>query len=97
MSMTGNGLVKLLEECAELSEVAAKKLAYYKTDNHPDGKGSLKLRLEQEIADVYAACDLVTANFGLNTRHIELRRSAKLETFAKWTSDSSNNREGVDL
>lgn len=42
MPMTANGLAKLLEELGELSQVAAKKLAYFHTDEHPDGAGSKK-------------------------------------------------------
>ena len=35
-----DGLTKLIEECGELVQIAAKKQAYFDTDTHPDGKGS---------------------------------------------------------
>lgn len=54
-TLRANGLAKLLEELGELSQVCAKKLAYYHTDEHPDGAGSLRERMQEEIADVAAA------------------------------------------
>lgn len=74
--MHAKGLVKLLEECGELSQVAAKKIAYPDTDEHPDGS-SLSLRLEQEIADVLAAIDYVTRAYGLSEVSINARKSNK--------------------
>lgn len=49
--MPAKGLAKLIEECGELQQIAGKKLAYYTTDEHPDGQGPLSTRLEDEIAD----------------------------------------------
>ena len=58
--MTANGLAKLLEELGELSQVAAKRLAYFHTSTHPDGAGDLNERMEAEMADVAAACAFVS-------------------------------------
>lgn len=94
--MTAKGLSKLIEECGELVQAAAKKLAYYTTDVHPDGAGSLKLRLENELADVRAASQLVIKNFGLDEGRIARRAQEKLATFEGWHRAADNNQHGVD-
>ena len=43
MPMEHKGLVKLSEECGELTTVACKLIAY-PDGKHPDGKGDLKER-----------------------------------------------------
>jgi NTP pyrophosphatase (non-canonical NTP hydrolase) len=88
--MTANGLAKLIEECGELTQVAGKKIAYYNTDFHPDGAGSLAQRLQDEIADVLAAAQFVAQNFGLDAAAIEVRRARKLALFASWHADPKN-------
>lgn len=90
MTMTANGLAKLLEECGELSQVAAKKLAYLHTDSHPDGAGLLSLRMQDEIADVLAACEFVMGTFALDREEIEFRRQKKLATFQAWHADPNS-------
>lgn len=89
--MHGAGLTKLIEECGELAQIAAKKLAYFDTDAHPDGKGSMKRRLEEEIADVMAACDYVIDTFRLNITFIAERRNNKRRTFEQWRREYPNN------
>lgn len=88
--MVANGLAKLLEEIGELGQVAAKKLAYYHTDEHPDGGKPLSERLEEEIADVIAASRFVSETFELNTTRIEARIAEKLNRFKEWHSDPDN-------
>lgn len=89
MTMAGNGLVKLLEELGELGQVAAKKLAYMQTDMHPDGK-SLKARMEEEMADVIAACLFVTDKFDLDENIMNERTIRKLELFNEWHARTDN-------
>lgn len=91
MTMSNKGLSKLIEECGELSkelgelvQVAAKKLACMSTDEHWDGMGSLKERLENEIADVRAAAAFVVYKLGLDTARIKARSSDKIALFLKW-------------
>ena len=84
MTMSNNGLTKLIEECGELTQIAAKKIAYPDTDAHPDGNGSMKLRLEDEIADVMAAIALVCDIYGLDGDRILARGDQKRELFRKW-------------
>lgn len=95
MTMTANGLAKLIEECGELIQVCGKKLAYFSTDEHPDGQGSLKTRLEEEMGDVMAACGLVTETLGLDEGAICDRAATKLEKFCRWHADPTNNNHGL--
>lgn len=86
MPLEKKGLVKLVEECGELCQVAAKKMALDNFDSweHWDGAGDLKERLEKEIADVFAACRIVMDNFDLSHRRIEERAHHKHELFEYW-------------
>mgnify|MGYP003586498230 CR=1 FL=1 len=87
MTMHYDGLTKLIEECGELIQVASKKQAFFTTDKHPDGAGSLKRRLEEESADVIAACIFVVENFKLDQKFIEERVEKKLKRFRDWHND----------
>jgi NTP pyrophosphatase (non-canonical NTP hydrolase) len=82
-----DGLTKLIEECGVLVQIAAKKQAYFDTDAHPDGKGSMKRRLEEEMADVMAACVFVAEKFGLDDKFLETRMQKKLALFKSWDND----------
>lgn len=93
MPMTANGLAKLLEELGELAQVAAKKLAYFHTDEHPDSAGPLNERMEAEMADVAAAMAFVQQQFGLNGKAIENRACIKLALFQRWHADQGNGAE----
>ncbi len=94
--MTGRGLAKLIEECGELVQVAGKRLAYYSTDVHPDGGPALSERLEDEIADVIAACALVVELHGLDVDRIVARTDAKHARFSEWHAREDNNGHGID-
>lgn len=99
MPMTAKGLAKLIEECGELTQIAGKKLAYFHTDEHPDGAGSLRERLACEIADVMAACDFIRAHM-LGTeinRMVDARREMKFRRFQQWESMPDKNNLGVDF
>ena len=96
MPMTANGLAKLLEELGELSQVAAKKLAYFHTDEHPDGAGSLKKRMEDEMGDVMGAIDFVTLTMGLDMHAITRRACDKFNTFQRWHADPDNGAEAFN-
>lgn len=81
-----DGLTKLIEECGELAQVAAWE-AYFNTDTHPDGKCSMKRRLEEEMADVMAACVFVAEKFGLDSEFLEARAQKKLALFKSWDNN----------
>jgi len=88
--MTANGLAKLLEELGELSQVAAKKISYPNTDDHPDGGLPFSLRLEQEMGNVLAAIDFVIATHELSELNINMRRLEQLRTYHRWHNDPEN-------
>jgi NTP pyrophosphatase (non-canonical NTP hydrolase) len=84
MAMAYRGLVKLSEECGELVQIIAKKIAYCLTDEHPDGKGSMQERLQDEMADVYAALDFVAKRNNFDIEAMQKRHKAKLALFQQW-------------
>lgn len=90
MTMTANGLAKLIEELGELTQVAGKKIAYNKTDIHPDGMGSLKERLEDEMGDVIAAIRFVTETLELDDERIKERMDRKFNQYKLWHEDPLN-------
>lgn len=81
------GLVKLTEECGELIQIASKKMTRMDSDDHWDGAGKLSERLENEIADVIAACRMVTENFELDEHRILGRVIEKESLFRKWINE----------
>lgn len=83
MSMSKKGLIKLIEECSELSVIAAKKAAYMDEEIHPDGQ-NMKESLEEEIADAWATMAFVIRRFDLDIKKIQDRRDMKLELYEKW-------------
>jgi len=89
MTMHNNGLTKLQEECGELVAIAAKKAAFMHTDVHPDGNGSMKRRLEEEVADVLAAIGLINDTFELDEQFVMTRAEQKLALFRKWHADKN--------
>lgn len=94
--MAAKGLAKLIEECGELVQVCGKRLAYYTTEDHPDGGEALTARLEDEIGDVIAACQLVVELNQLNQRSVNLRVVRKFRLFSDWHADTENNIHGID-
>ena len=83
MAMHAAGLTKLMEECGELIQVCAKKSAYFDVDIHPDGN-SLTAKMEEELADVFAAGAFVMGKFKLDEKKIEQRIIMKLARFRTW-------------
>lgn len=96
MTMAAKGIAKLIEECGELQQILGKKLAYYTTDEHPDGKGSLNKRIEDELADVQAAIDLVVVNLNLDAKRVQQRRQKKYFQFLHWHFERDNNQHAID-
>lgn len=89
MTMTANGLAKLIEECGEVIQIAGKLLAYPK-GVHPDGKGHLHTRLENELADLSAAMTFVAETHNLDELGIHNRKTQKLHQFRAWHADPNN-------
>lgn len=78
------GLTKLVEECGELIQVAAKKMNRMDSDFHWDNAGSLATRLEEEMGDVLAAIEVVTENLKLGPTAILERKKQKVALFRSW-------------
>lgn len=95
MTMAARGIPKLIEECGELQQVLGKRLAYYTTDEHPDGS-NLRRRMTEEMGDVLAAIEFVAEQEGLDYSALEGRVIRKLATFHMWDARADNNAEGVD-
>lgn len=94
MTMHNKGLTKLMEECAELIQIAAKKAAFMETDQHPgDPSKSMKAMLEDEMGDVIAAIAFVGEKLRLDLPRVEARIDHKVETYRKWHADPSNHGE----
>lgn len=83
------GLVKLVEECGELIQIASKKMACMESDEHWDGAGSLKERLEDEASDVLAAIEVVVENLGLDRRRLMERKARKHRLFYEWMREDT--------
>lgn len=88
MPMAILGVAKLIEECGELQQVLGKRLAYWTTDQHPDGT-NLVQRLEQEMGDVIEQT-------GLSWQTIMARRDEKLRTYERWDREADNNVHSVE-
>ncbi len=85
-----DGLVKLVEECGELIQIASKKMARMDSDEHWDNAGSIRERMEDEIGDVMAAIRIVATNFGLDTARIMKRRREKEKLFLEWLIETND-------
>ena len=91
MTMTHQGLAKLGEEIGELQvelgklqQVIGKYYAYPGGEGHPDGLGPMRMRLEDEMADVLAAIYFVRNTMNLNRNRITDRQILKEKLFAEW-------------
>lgn len=91
--MPFNANVKTLEELGELSTIIAKKMMYPDTDDHPDGAGSMKRRIEDEVADVRATTEMLIRHHALDRSYIEERRRKKIAKFVKWAKTEMPLRE----
>lgn len=89
--MENGGLNKLVEEAGEAIQVVGKILSFG-LGPHPDGKGDLKERLEDELADLMAAIRLVRGKFRLDMDRMAEREDMKLRRFREW--DVSEGRRG---
>jgi len=78
------GLFKLIEECGEAMQVAGKIAAFPDADEHPDGEGSLRGRIECELADLIASAEHVIDATGLDAERIRQRIARKRALFQRW-------------
>lgn len=88
MVMRNQGRAKLTEECGEMLQVIGKIDQYPDTDEHPDGEGSLRRRLEVEMADLLASCSFVIRKMNLDTDFIKRRAESKLALYEQWDQEA---------
>lgn len=87
------GLSKLVEECGEVCQVAGKIIGNEGRADHWDGS-HLPTRITEEIGDLLAAIDFVTAKNGLGRIAIDVRRRKKRELFEQWHAETLARRAG---
>lgn len=75
---------KLQEELSELGGVAARCIIQGIDEVDPGSGDVNRLRLEQEIADVYAQLDETVARLGLREAFIDARRGIKRGYMQEW-------------
>ena len=80
------GIFKLTEECGELLTDIG-KLAVFPDTPHPDGKGLMKPRIQDELADVLAAVAYFVEANNFDIGYIAKRRDHKLKKFREWELD----------
>lgn len=90
------GLSKLIEEAGEVQQVCGKLIATDGEIQHWDGS-NLKVRLEEEIGDVLAACKFVERHCALDAGAIAIRRAQKLAMFVGWHEDGLRDAEIAEL
>jgi len=77
------GIGKLTEEAGELLQLCGKAIPF-PVRSHPDGKGDMRARFPEEIADLYAALDYFVETNDLPKDGIESRRAEKVAKFKHW-------------
>jgi len=85
------GVSKLIEEAGEVIQVAGKLLGSRGVEVHWDGS-NLRERLEEEIADLLAACVFVVEENGLDRDAIDGRAERKLALFQGWQRPKTEER-----
>lgn len=103
MTMTAAGVAKLIEECGELQtelgqlvQILGKKLAYWHTDEHPDGIGPISERITNEMGDVLAAIYFVRDQLKLDRNAMTQRMLHKEDLFRTWQAQIDNNDMAID-
>lgn len=77
------GIGKLVEECGEVMQLAGKAIPFPVGD-HPDGKGPMAPRFEEELADLQAAMIYFRHVNGLDAERMRLRVEEKVAKFHQW-------------
>jgi len=98
MTMSNQGISKLVEECGELQieigqlvQILGKKLARMDSDEHWDPAiGSLSEAIAKEMGDVIGAMAFVSRKLKLDQGAIADRGHQKLAVFLQWEADPNN-------
>ncbi len=81
--MAWEGVFKIVEETGELLQLLG-KLGPFPDGQHPDGKGDLRLRIEDELADVMASILWIAAHNGFDAEKLHERTEAKIRQYNAW-------------
>lgn len=81
------GLGKVIEECGEVVQVAAKIIVNHGSTEYYDGS-DLRSHLEDEIADLEATLEFLKSENGLDRWRIYNRKQSKLLKFHKWKANN---------
>lgn len=84
------GLSKLTEESGEVGQVVGKLIATGGKPAHWDGT-NLRERLQEEIADLMAACFFVMEANGLDEEAMRTRHQQKLALFHRWHVEQADS------
>lgn len=79
-------LAVLIEECAEVQQIACKVLRHGYDSFHPDDKDEISNRtlLETELGDLCAAIYLMRRETDLDWEHVKFKDKAKRQTIFKY-------------
>lgn len=91
------GFSKLIEETGEMLQEIGKGMGLGSLNiPHWDGKGTIKDRLEEELADQQAAQIFVIQMNQLNGKRIQKRAFKKLAKFYRWHNNIQSGRDPND-
>lgn len=83
-------LALLAEECGEVTQAIGKILRHGYNSTHPDQGGTNRWRLEREIADVMAACQLLYRAMDINEDIVNKNVRHKLDRVAQFLHHQGN-------
>jgi len=90
------GLAKMAEECGELVQVIGKIMGLGGAENYTHWDGNdVRERLEEEVADVWAAMSFLIKHNPIRPDVIGPRMRKKLETFEGWHEGQSKTPESA--
>ncbi len=84
------GLSKLIEESGEVNQVVGKLIATGGKEEHWDGT-NLRDRMQEELADLIAACSFVVDVNNLDIKAVERRANEKLSMFRQWHKEQGGD------
>lgn len=87
MTLVHNGAIKVMEECGELTQAIAKKLACTPRPVHWDGS-KVDRHIEEEMGDVLAAVTYAAREMGLNAERIAHRMDFKTKLYESWKNET---------
>lgn len=87
------GLSKMVEENGEAGQVIGKIMQVGNMRDHWDGKGLLKERLEDELADQMAAISFFAMENGLDMDRMGDRTTRKFLQFSGWHDNIQAGRD----